>query len=181
MTKIFQTKVCPYCGEEKELTEFYKQKTGRYNSYCKPCDTAYKKEHYHKNKKRIRDANKKYVEENQELVNEKKKSWYKERGRENQLKKVYGITLAQYNELLRKQNNCCAICGKHESEFSKRLAVDHNHFTGEIRGLLCFPCNHKKVGQHRDGELLRKIADYIEQGTGWFVPKKKRTIKRKPK
>jgi hypothetical protein len=58
--------------------------------------------------------------------------------------------------------------------------VDHDHFSGEIRGLLCTYCNYRVVGKHRDGELLRRIADYVEQGTGWFVPKKKKTKKRKP-
>jgi DNA-directed RNA polymerase subunit RPC12/RpoP len=92
----------------------------------------------------------------------------------------YGLTLIQYNELLRKQKNSCALCERHESEFKTRLAVDHNHISGEIRGLLCQYCNHRVIGRHRDGTLLRKMADYVDGGTGWFVPKKKRPIKRKP-
>jgi hypothetical protein len=105
-----------------------------------------------------------------------------ESSRKHHLKKTYGITPEQYNEILAKQEYCCAICGKHEEdEKNRRLAVDHNHETGEIRGLLCSFCNHRVVGRHRDGDLLRKVADYIEQGTGWFVPKKKRPVKRKPK
>lgn len=90
--------------------------------------------------------------------------------REYSLKHKYGITPGQYEELLATQNNCCAICNKHESEENRRLAVDHNHKTGEIRGLLCTYCNHRIVGKWTDGNLLRKIADYVEQGTGWFVP-----------
>lgn len=93
------------------------------------------------------------------------------------LRYKYGISVAQYNELLEKQENKCAICGKHEDEEPRALAVDHNHITGEIRGLLCTFCNHRIVGKHRDGDLLRKVADYIEQGTGWFVPKKKKKKK----
>ena len=75
-----------------------------------------------------------------------------------------------------------AICEKHQDDLKKRMAVDHNHITGEIRGLLCDYCNHRLVGRHRDGQLLRKIADYVDQGTGKYVPKKKRrTTKRKSK
>jgi hypothetical protein len=90
------------------------------------------------------------------------------------LKRTYGITLAQYDELLAKQDEKCAICLKHESEFNVKLAVDHDHISGEIRGLLCRYCNHRLVGRHRDADLLRRIADYIEKGTGLFVPPKKK-------
>jgi len=103
--------------------------------------------------------------------------------REYSLKKKYGITVKQYDELLEKQNQCCAICDKHASEFKTRLAVDHNHVTGEIRGLLCTYCNHRLIGRHRDGALLRKMADYVDQGTGWYVPprQQKTRVKRKKK
>ena len=96
------------------------------------------------------------------------------------LKRKYGITVEQYNQMLKNQNHCCAVCDRHEDEFKIKLAVDHNHVTGEIRGLLCSHCNRYQVGRHRDGDLLRKIAAYVDQGTGWFVPKQKRPKKRKP-
>lgn len=95
------------------------------------------------------------------------------------LRQKYGITEEQYNRLLEKQKGCCAICDRHSSEFKTRLSVDHNHFTGELRGLLCNYCNRRVVGRHRDGDLLRRLADYVEQGTGWFIPKKRRPKKRK--
>jgi DNA-directed RNA polymerase subunit RPC12/RpoP len=101
--------------------------------------------------------------------------------RERHLKAKYGLSIEKYNQLLNKQNGKCAICEKDSSEFKQNLAVDHNHATGEIRGLLCSYCNHRLVGRHRDGNLLRKMADYVDGGTGWFVPKKKRTKTRKPK
>lgn len=101
--------------------------------------------------------------------------------KEYNLKRKYGINLEKYNQLLKKQNNCCAICDKHKDEFKINLAVDHNHITGEIRGLLCSYCNRYVIGRHRDGNLLRKMAAYVEQGTGLYVPKKKRPVKRKPK
>ena len=105
----------------------------------------------------------------------------KQTQRRSKLKQNYGITEEQYNIMLERQNHCCAICDRHEDQFTKRLAVDHNHATGEIRGLLCAYCNHRVIGRHRDGTLLRKMADYVDSGTGWFVPKRKKTVKRKKK
>lgn len=104
----------------------------------------------------------------------------KDRARHNRLVRIYGITLDQYNELLERQNYSCALCKRHESEFNTRLAVDHNHATGEVRGLLCAYDNHRVIGRHKDAELLRRMADYVDQGTGWYVPKRKRPVKRKP-
>lgn len=53
----------------------------------------------------------------------------------------FGITEEQYNKLLAKQKECCAICGRHQSNFKNRLHIDHDHKTGIIRGLLCAGCN----------------------------------------
>lgn len=50
-------------------------------------------------------------------------------------------------EMWNNQMGRCAICGKHERRFKKRLAVDHNHKTGKVRSLLCFPCNRFLVGR----------------------------------
>jgi translation initiation factor 2 beta subunit (eIF-2beta)/eIF-5 len=65
----------------------------------------------------------------------------------------YGITLEQYNELLEKQLHACAICKEPESQISwgktKRLAVDHCHKTGKVRGLLCQRCN-TTLGRYED-------------------------------
>src|SRR5258708_6798851 len=54
--------------------------------------------------------------------------------------KQYGLTLESYDVLLKRQKSVCAICKK-TCATGKRLAVDHNHTTGVIRGLLCYRCN----------------------------------------
>jgi hypothetical protein len=98
-----------------------------------------------------------------------KKSWCKEctrhhrntKGREKQLKKRYGITIVEYDKLLNKQNNCCAICNLHISKSSCNLAVDHCHKTLKIRGLLCFNCN-QGLGRFKDNkENLLKAVSYL--------------------
>lgn len=101
--------------------------------------------------------------------------------RERYLLKTYGITEDQYKELLKKQGDSCAVCLRGKETFPKNLAVDHNHVTGEIRGLLCAYCNHRLVGRHRNPDLLQRVVDYISQGTGWFVPKKQKKKRRKRK
>lgn len=57
-------------------------------------------------------------------------------------------------------NNQCAICKRHESEFKKRLAVDHSHKTGRVRGLLCFYCNKFRVGRHTI-ESAKAVYEYL--------------------
>ena len=55
------------------------------------------------------------------------------------LKFCFGISLEEYKSILLSQGNKCAICGKLQEE--KYFAVDHNHITGEVRGILCSRCN----------------------------------------
>lgn len=57
------------------------------------------------------------------------------------LQKNYGISLEFVRKLSEKQNHCCAICFVPESSLGECLSVDHDHETGEVRGLLCRPCN----------------------------------------
>jgi len=82
------------------------------------------------------------------------------------LKRNYNITLARYEEMFESQNGVCAICGKkessrHKSGITRHLAVDHNHNTGIIRGLLCAKCN-LLLGQFKDNpKFLLKAANYL--------------------
>lgn len=82
----------------------------------------------------------------------------------------YGITPDQYQELFDRQEGKCNVCEKHQDELKHRLAVDHNHKTLEIRGLLCQTCNHRVVGRYTDSAILRRAANHLDQTTGWFVP-----------
>lgn len=99
--------------------------------------------------------------------------------REKYLIRKYGINLTQYNSLKRQQSNACGVCGKLATEEKLPLCVDHNHATGEIRGLLCNYCNRRVIGRHKDPDLFQKAADYLRKGTGWFVPVKKKKRKKR--
>lgn len=77
------------------------------------------------------------------------------------LMKNYGITLECYDQMLEDQNHSCKICGFMELGDGKRLHVDHDHGTGDIRGLLCHHCN-TGLGLFKDSqELLQKAIDYL--------------------
>ena len=87
--------------------------------------------------------------------------------RNSDLKKDFGLSLADYNEMLSEQNGKCAICKGEETVMRggklKALAVDHNHKTGEVRQLLCQACN-MMVGFSREApEVMREAAAYLER------------------
>lgn len=72
----------------------------------------------------------------------------------------YDISLERYNAMLIEQNNKCAICKRNKSEFKNRLAVDHDHSTKVIRGLLCMPCN-TKLATIEDSLFLLEAKAYL--------------------
>jgi hypothetical protein len=77
-------------------------------------------------------------------------------------KSVFGITLDQYNVMFAEQKGLCLGCYKHQSNCKRALHVDHDHKTGNIRGLLCHECN-SVLGYTKDSPTtLRRLADYLE-------------------
>lgn len=103
------------------------------------------------------------------------KAWY-EANREARLKQMrdynlmkrYGVTADEYDAMLADQGGGCAICGRtygrmHQSGKKTALVVDHCHSTGEVRGLLCDPCNTSIGKMNDDPALLRKAADYLDR------------------
>lgn len=67
---------------------------------------------------------------------------------------------AEREKLAVKQGNCCGVCEKPEMSFKMRLAVDHNHKTGLVRGLLCYRCNKFLVGRHTYDSAFR-VLQYL--------------------
>ena len=99
--------------------------------------------------------------------NRSKVKKYQEEGAEDRrdwnYRNKYGITVEDYNQMFADQNGCCDICGVHQSEVDKRFAVDHNHDTGEVRGLLCSNCN-RALGLFGDNtENLAKAIIYLQE------------------
>jgi hypothetical protein len=79
------------------------------------------------------------------------------------LLKKYGITLSDYEEILKQQNNCCALCGNEFDKNAKRRPdVDHCHKTGKIRGLLHLHCNTLLGHSKDDISILESAIEYLK-------------------
>jgi hypothetical protein len=82
------------------------------------------------------------------------------------LKSDYGLTVEQHQRLYDGQNGVCAICGQPETRVIggkiAALTVDHNHHTGQVRGLLCSRCN-LGLGMFCENiEFLKKAVAYLQ-------------------
>lgn len=110
-----------------------------------------RKTYYQKHKERIKMNGKKWNIKSRPLV------------RAEKLKYTYGITIDDYNNMLKSQKECCAICGTHKDDLKTILGVDHNHQTNKVRGLLCSKCNIALGGFHDDPILLMKAIKYLKK------------------
>jgi hypothetical protein len=99
-----------------------------------------------------------------------------ERQRDLYLQRTYGITTAEYEAILEHQGGVCAICRKPPKK--KRLAVDHDHRTSLVRGLLCTPgCNYKLLGRRdRDPALFYRAGDYLSDPPALAVIGERRVL-----
>lgn len=98
--------------------------------------------------------------------NETARAWHSRHPAYNanqMLKKKYGITSEQRDQMLVAQGGVCAVCGGDNSESKRNWHVDHCHTSGKVRGILCHLCN-VGLGHFRDKpELLKTAAAYLEK------------------
>ena len=139
------TKTCPTCGIEQPIANFYTQKR-----QCRICIRDHQR--------RFRAARPDY-----------------HHGRN--LKQRYGITVDEYETLIANQNSTCPIC---EVEIPDTIGykgkrpsvVDHNHETGEVRGILCSSCNLVLGYARENTHTLYKAIVYLSE-RGAYMPKGK--------
>ncbi len=142
-------KRCRDCQEEKPIDQFYKA-GAFYASYCKPCSQAQSKANRLANPEQYAATARRWRKANPDKL------------RSLELKRFYGITTADYEALLALQGGRCAGCGNGPTGKRKYLDTDHDHKTGEMRGLLCSPCN-LILGKAQDNStVLRNLADYLD-------------------
>ena len=133
-------KVCSKCKTAKSLKEFFRDshKKSGYTSSCKVCRQK---------------AHSGWKKRNKEKCNHT--------SRINNYKRMYGITIDDWNRMFQEQCGRCAICGKHQSEEPMRLHVDHNHTTGKVRKLLCSNCNRMLGCAKEDIRILDAAIKYL--------------------
>lgn len=144
-------KTCRICGEDKPADQFNERVSRKgehgHRNECRGCQSAYRQARYEANKDRWVEAN---------------------------LQRLYGISVEDYDRMYEAQEGRCAICGDEKDgreagtreDRYERLAVDHNHETGEVRGLLCQPCNRGLGFLRDDPDRLIAAAAYLIRGEG---------------
>lgn len=138
------TRVCTKCGVDKPLTAFATRQThrpGKPVSQCMDCKVAYNREYRQANKSRVYEIE-----------------------RKSKLKKAYGVSVEDYDRMLKEQGGGCAICSATvPGERTKYFTVDHCHATGKVRGLLCVKCN-RGLGLFNDHvQRLQNAAEYLKR------------------
>lgn len=108
------------------------------------CSMCYHRKYRKCNPSKNKEATRKWRAQNNDKI------------RNKYLKYQYGITLEQYQQLLEEQKHCCKLCGKTPMIIP---VVDHNHITGQIRGIVCQGCN-IAIGHY---ECFSHMFDTIKQ------------------
>lgn len=128
-------KWCPGCRQELRRDDFGRNRASRdgLTSYCKPCHNAKSKQTY----TRLYGSTREY-----------------------HLRRRYGITGDEYQELVDARGGLCALCQERPAQH-----VDHDHVTGRVRGVLCSCCN-QGLGNFRDrADVMRQAIVYLERTT----------------
>lgn len=115
-----ELKVCTKCNTAKEKKEFSARNTRpcKLASHCKDCCNKWRREY-----------------------KQKMPHIYKEYEHQRGLKRNYQLSKKDYDNMLQSQKGNCACCDRPATTFKRRLHVDHDHKTGQVRGLLCTQCN----------------------------------------
>jgi hypothetical protein len=80
------------------------------------------------------------------------------------LKRNYGLTYEEYQQMVKHQKGLCAICRNQERiKTCNRLSVDHNHKTGQIRGLLCSRCNRLLAWAEENLNIFYNAIKYLKK------------------
>lgn len=137
-------KQCRTCLEWKVLSDFYKEKSLKdgHMNHCKICRNKNVEKWRHNNRNKYNADMRAYNKKHYERLRIQR----------------YELSQDEYQQMLKTQNNQCAICGKKQSG-KRPLAIDHDHKNNKVRSLLCYNCNR---GMHfiDNEELLKKMLKY---------------------
>ena len=178
-------KKCTKCGKVLPKDDFRVKSNGKRQSWCRKCESKnsceYSKKHRAEITEKRREYQKQYKLNHKDELNSgarkrraKNPKKFKDYGtkfrvsdfgRNSYLKRRYGITLDEFNNMKDAQGGKCAICGSNSGKANKkndRLTVDHDHSTGEIRGILCHKCNFGLGQFDDDTEKLSMAITYLK-------------------
>ena len=134
-------KICSTCGVLTDRFGMSSKAKDGLRSQCKDCEKEYNA--------RPEVKRRRYTQRSAETKEDRR------------LKDRYGISLQDYHDMLLEQNGSCAMCPA--TALDKKLCVDHNHETGEVRALLCVPCN-TMLGMAGDSaDRLQAGIDYLKE------------------
>jgi Autographiviridae endonuclease VII len=142
------TKRCTKCGEVKPLDAFCRQKGGRFGRHprCRECRSVQEKERYWANRDQI-------------LAKQRSSSARKAYRRQAWRWKKYGMSREEYEARVASQGGLCALG---HIPAGGVLVIDHDHVSGDVRGLLCKLCNAAIGMLEEDVDRLRRAIAYLQ-------------------
>jgi hypothetical protein len=169
-----KTKVCTKCHLEKSLENDFSKHPyaldGR-ASWCKSCFGEWHKKYEYKRRRNP---------ETRAAILEKDRKYNKSRTslslRRSSIKRKYGISLEEWERIFELQGRKCACCGSSEPRSEKGWHMDHNHETGNNRGILCHPCNVVLGLVKESSEHLEKLIAYLRANKSFSMGEKPGTI-----
>ena len=155
MTNLTTCKTCGQNKSEDSFGTYVSRGTAYQRVHCKECRNEKARESRDDRTRWLnREQYRRKAEEDPKGTSDYYRDWH--------LRKKYGMTLDEFNELSEAQEHECCICGE-ENKVHKNLVVDHNHATGEVRGLICSPCN-SALGHAKDlVKVLEAMIDYLNE------------------
>ncbi len=153
-------KICTKCKQNRPFKAFNKwfYKNYKYQSWCKVCEAAYRKEHKDKRKEMAKQWAMNNPERYRAICNAKTNKFR------------YGITPIWLENALKKQNNKCKICKE-----TCKLVVDHCHKTSKVRALLCKSCNFGLGNFKENTKVMTNAIKYLNKFCTQYQNSKKGT------
>lgn len=138
--------------KDRERRKLYRAKPG-----VREAQTAYNREWRDNNRDRVNAAHRRYKQNNLE----KRRESY----RRSSMKRRYGITPEQKEEIFENQGRRCAACQADEPGGERGWHVDHCHDSGKVRGILCCNCNVALGHAKDDTDRLHSLIEYLEKNS----------------
>jgi hypothetical protein len=153
-----ECKICKTWKKEEEYGTFQQRGKTYRRGQCNSCRSERERTNRIENGDEVRARDNAWYQRAKETNPEGVSRVY----RNYHLKSKYNITLDEFEDRAEAIDYKCEICGS-EERLHKNLVVDHNHDTGEVRGLICSGCN-SGLGQFRDNpDVLESALLYLKE------------------